>query len=290
MLRWGRCLDITKLFDTFSIKHISREENSRANRLAQQASGYIVSQGVFLVALVGLVEPKYALRSIGKLILENSNRLRDKEKPIPGNAKRLSGNTDRLSGKTEPKSGRTESELGETEPSSGKEKLVVGNANQLPGNVDRLSGKVDPETKPSLGKAEPGPSYGYELREELEPISNKEDNEESITKKSESRNVGSPIHEEKTEPMKEYDSIKGGDTIWIDWRLPLLKCIRDPIKTTDKKVKRQVLKYMSIDDELYWRTIDDVLLKCFSEEQAKAAIREVHDRICGAHQSTYKMN
>jgi ribonuclease HI len=39
-----RCLDIIKLFDTFSIKHIPREENSRANLLAQQASGYVVSQ------------------------------------------------------------------------------------------------------------------------------------------------------------------------------------------------------------------------------------------------------
>jgi ribonuclease HI len=27
-----RCLDIIKLFDTFSIKHIPREENSRTNR------------------------------------------------------------------------------------------------------------------------------------------------------------------------------------------------------------------------------------------------------------------
>jgi ribonuclease HI len=42
-----RCLDIIKLFDTFSIKHVPQEENSRANRLAQQASGYIVTQGVF---------------------------------------------------------------------------------------------------------------------------------------------------------------------------------------------------------------------------------------------------
>jgi ribonuclease HI len=42
-----RCLDIIKLFDTFSIKHIPQEENNRANRLAQQASGYVVSQGVF---------------------------------------------------------------------------------------------------------------------------------------------------------------------------------------------------------------------------------------------------
>jgi ribonuclease HI len=43
-----RCLDIIKLFDTFSIKHIPREENNQANQLAQQASGYVVSQGIFL--------------------------------------------------------------------------------------------------------------------------------------------------------------------------------------------------------------------------------------------------
>jgi ribonuclease HI len=43
-----RCLDIIKLFDTFSMKHIPREENSWANWLAQQALGYVVSQGVFL--------------------------------------------------------------------------------------------------------------------------------------------------------------------------------------------------------------------------------------------------
>jgi hypothetical protein len=84
----------------------------------------------------------------------------------------------------------------------------------------------------------------------LEPILGKENSEESITKKSKSGNVGSPIVEEKTEPVKEYDSVKGGGTIQTDWRLPLLKCIRDPRKTTDKKVKWQLLKYMLIDDDL----------------------------------------
>jgi hypothetical protein len=58
----------------------------------------------------------------------------------------------------------------------------------------------------------------------------------------------------------------------------------------DKKVKQQVLKYTSLDDDLYQRTIDGVLLKCMGEEQAKVAVREVHDEICGAHQSAYKMN
>jgi hypothetical protein len=90
------------IITAFSIKHIPREENNQVNRLAQQASGYIVSQGVFWVASVSLVEHWYALRSQGKLILEDLDRLWDKEKPIPGN-------TDRLSRKTELESGITES-------------------------------------------------------------------------------------------------------------------------------------------------------------------------------------
>jgi hypothetical protein len=100
------------------------------------------------------------------------------------------------------------------------ENLILGNANQLPGNIDRLSGKADLGTEVGSGKAEPGPSYGCGLQEELESISSKEDNEESVTKKSESENIGSPVDEEKTESMKEYDSVKGGGMIRTDCRLP----------------------------------------------------------------------
>jgi hypothetical protein len=72
----------------------------------------------------------------------------------------------------------------------------------------------------------------------LEPISGKENNEELVTKNSESRNVGSLVDEGKTEPMKEYDLVKDGSTIRTYWRLPLLECIRDPGKIMKKKVKR----------------------------------------------------
>jgi hypothetical protein len=185
--------------------------------------------------------------------------------------------------------GRTKSKPGKTEPSY-KEKLILGNTNELLGNVDRLSRKANPGTEPGSGKVEPVPSYECGLREELEPILCKENNEESVTKKSESENVGSPVDEEKMELMEEYDLVKGGGTIRIDWRLPLLKWIRDPRKTMDKKVKRQVLKYTSLDDVLYRRIIEGVLLKCLGEEQAKVVVQEVHDEICGAHQSAYKLN
>jgi hypothetical protein len=79
----------------------------------------------------------------------------------------------------------------------------------------------------------------------------KEENEESVTKKSMYGNIRSPIDEEKMELMKEYDSVKGGGMIRSNWRLPLLECIRDPGKATDKKIRRQVLKYTLLDDDLY---------------------------------------
>jgi hypothetical protein len=98
---------------TFSIKHISREENSRANRLAQQASGYVVTQGVFWVTSVSLVENRNALRSEGKPVLENSDWLQDKGKPIPDKAHRLSENS-------EPESGNMGKSQDKAKPTSGK--------------------------------------------------------------------------------------------------------------------------------------------------------------------------
>jgi hypothetical protein len=114
--------------------------------------------------------------------------------------------------------------------------------------------------------------------------------EDLVTNKYEVEKDGSPLDEGKTKPITEGDSVKGGDMIQTDWRLPLLECIRDPEKTTYKKIKWQASKYTSLDDDLYRRTIDGVLLKCLGEEHAKVAVWEVHDGICGAHQSFHKMN
>jgi hypothetical protein len=114
--------------------------------------------------------------------------------------------------------------------------------------------------------------------------------EESVTKQDEVEKDQSPLDEGKTKPISEDDSVVGGDTIQTDWRSLLLECLRNPRKTMDKKVKWQVLKYTSLDGDLYQRIIDGVLLKCLGEEHAKMAAREVHNGICGAHQSAYKMN
>ena len=48
-------------------------------------------------------------------------------------------------------------------------------------------------------------------------------------------------------------------------------------------------KYILVDDELYRRTADDVLLKCLGADQARVALGEVHEGICDTHQSASKM-
>jgi ribonuclease HI len=44
-----KCLDIIRTLEVFRISHISREENRKANELAQQASGYEIKKGLFIV-------------------------------------------------------------------------------------------------------------------------------------------------------------------------------------------------------------------------------------------------
>src|SRR5215216_2766606 len=45
-----KCLDIISVLDYFSIDHISRHDNWRANELAQQASNYHVDHGIFHIS------------------------------------------------------------------------------------------------------------------------------------------------------------------------------------------------------------------------------------------------
>jgi hypothetical protein len=126
-------------------------------------------------------------------------------------------------------------------------KLISDNTNQLPGKIGPDSGKIEPEsgkTEPGSDKAEPEsgkiePEHGCEigLREEAELTSGERFMEESVMKKDEVEKDGSPLDEGKVKPITEGDLVKGGDTIRIDWRLPLLECIRDPKKVVDKKIK-----------------------------------------------------
>jgi hypothetical protein len=74
-----------------------------------------------------------------------------------------------------------------------------------------------------------------------------------------------------------------------DWRTPLVRYLENLGHITNRKVRRKDLKYVMLDNTLYHRTIDDLLLKCLGSDQAKIAMGEVHEGICGTHQSAHKM-
>jgi hypothetical protein len=44
-----------------------------------------------------------------------------------------------------------------------------------------------------------------------------------------------------------------------------------------------------LDNTLYHRTTDGLLLKCLGSDQSKITMVEVHEGICGTHQSVHKM-
>ena len=66
-----------------------------------------------------------------------------------------------------------------------------------------------------------------------------------------------------------------------DRRTPLLRYLRDPSAKIDKSVQRSIFKYVLHNDELYQRTTEDLLIKCLGSDQARVAMGEVHEGICG---------
>ena len=68
-----------------------------------------------------------------------------------------------------------------------------------------------------------------------------------------------------------------------DWRTPLLRYLQDPSAKIDRSVRRSAFKYVLHNNELYRRTAEDLLLKCLGSDQARVAMGEVHEYICGTH-------
>jgi len=47
-----------------------------------------------------------------------------------------------------------------------------------------------------------------------------------------------------------------------DWRKEITDYLKDPSKKVERRVRFQATKYVLIGEELYFRMIDGVLLKC----------------------------
>ena len=75
------------------------------------------------------------------------------------------------------------------------------------------------------------------------------------------------------------------DDCWVK----IADYLRNPSQKVAKKLRYKSTKYDLLDNKLYYKTVDGVLLKCLNQEEAKVLMGKVHEGICGAHQSAYKM-
>jgi hypothetical protein len=71
--------------------------------------------------------------------------------------------------------------------------------------------------------------------------------------------------------------------------MPIINDLRNPSVRLDRNVRRTTFKYILMSDELYCRTVNDVLLKCLGPDDTILAIAELHEGICGTRQSVPKM-
>ena len=75
-----------------------------------------------------------------------------------------------------------------------------------------------------------------------------------------------------------------------DWRKEIIDYLKDPSKKGERCVRFRATKYVLLEEELYYRTIDGVLLKCLGDDEAKSLMVEIHEGVCGAHQSAFTMS
>jgi hypothetical protein len=60
-------------------------------------------------------------------------------------------------------------------------------------------------------------------------------------------------------------------------------------RKVSRKLRYKAIKFVLLDGHLFYESLDGVLLQCLGQEEAKKMMSEVHDWLCGAHQSAYRM-
>jgi hypothetical protein len=81
----------------------------------------------------------------------------------------------------------------------------------------------------------------------------------------------------------------GNDLAEGDWRKEIVDYLEDSSRKVSRKLRYKAIKLVLLDGSLFYKSLDGVLLQCPGPEEAKKMMSEVHDGLCGAHQSAYRM-
>jgi ribonuclease HI len=77
----------------------------------------------------------------------------------------------------------------------------------------------------------------------------------------------------------------GSDLAEDDWKKEIVDYLENPSRKVSRKLRYKGIKFVLLHGRLYYKSLDGVLLQWLGQEEAKRMMSEVHDGLCGAHQS-----
>ena len=61
-----------------------------------------------------------------------------------------------------------------------------------------------------------------------------------------------------------FQEVLSSETSNNDWRVEIADYLKNPSQKVTRKLRYKSTKYVLLDDQLYYKTIDGVLLKCLN--------------------------
>jgi hypothetical protein len=74
-----------------------------------------------------------------------------------------------------------------------------------------------------------------------------------------------------------------------DWRADIFNYLKDSAQGAPKRILYKAMKYVLIGDDMFYRILEGLLLKCLGPIESNRLLHEVHEGTCGTHQSAHKM-
>ena len=74
-----------------------------------------------------------------------------------------------------------------------------------------------------------------------------------------------------------------------DWRADIFNYLKDSARGAHRRIRLKATKYVLIGDDMFYRTLEGLLLKCLGPLESNWLLHEVHEGACGPHQSAHKM-
>jgi ribonuclease HI len=74
-----------------------------------------------------------------------------------------------------------------------------------------------------------------------------------------------------------------------DWRADIFNYLKDSARGAPNRIRYKAMRYVLIGDDIFYRTLEGLLLKCLGPVESNRLLHEVHEGMCGTHQSAHKM-